>query len=84
MKQVSTSFEKETLMFVGFRLLEEGINPESYFRRFGSDIFNDFREKLDVLENEKLIEIKKTSLRLTRKGWLLANRVFREFSTVEE
>jgi oxygen-independent coproporphyrinogen III oxidase len=84
MKQASLAFEKETRLFVGFRLLEEGIDLPTYSSRFHSEIRNDFGEIIDKLKLEQLIEIQKTNLRLTKKGWLLANRVFREFSTIEE
>lgn len=84
MKPVSLSFEKETLLFVGFRLLDEGINLENYYQRFQCKITDDFGGIIKELEKDKIIEMKKSSLRLTKKGWLLANRVFREFSSIEE
>lgn len=84
MNLVSDAFEKETCMFVGFRLLEEGINLADYFHRFHSDPNQDFDEKLNELRKNGLIEINNTSLRLTKEGWLLANHLFREFSSEEE
>jgi oxygen-independent coproporphyrinogen-3 oxidase len=85
MKPVSTLFEKETFLFVGFRLLDEGINLEEYEHRFQTNPFQDFGEKLSKLQEAGLIEnLTNANLRVTKKGWLLANRVFREFSSVEE
>jgi oxygen-independent coproporphyrinogen-3 oxidase len=85
MKPVSTLFEKETFLFVGFRLLDEGINLEEYEHRFQTNPFQDFGEKLSKLQEAGLIEnLANANLRVTKKGWLLANRVFREFSSVEE
>jgi oxygen-independent coproporphyrinogen III oxidase len=85
MKPVSDSFEKETRMFVGFRLLEEGVNLVDYYQRFHTDLYQDFGERINKLLKNGLVEvISNTRLRLTKEGWLLANRVFREFSSVED
>jgi oxygen-independent coproporphyrinogen-3 oxidase len=84
MNQVSDTFEKETRMFVGFRLLEEGININDYIKRFHSNPNMDYGEIIDRLIKQGLIkDDNETRLCLTKKGWLVANRVFREFTTVE-
>ena len=85
MKPVSGIFERETRLFVGFRLLDEGIHLAEYYQRFHSDLYMDFGEKITRLTKNGLIEEKNnSSLCLTRKGWLLANQVFREFCSVED
>ena len=85
MNPVSDIFERETRLFVGFRLLDEGIRLAEYFQRFHSDLYLDFGEKITRLSKNGLIEERNnTTLCLTRKGLLLANQVFREFCSVDD
>ncbi|GAP23085.1 radical SAM family heme chaperone HemW [Leptolinea tardivitalis] len=77
---VDRSYEISTFMFMGFRLLEEGINPVDFFQRFGVPLDEIVGEKIKQLLSSNLVEISPEGhYRLTRQAWLVANRVFREF-----
>ncbi len=67
------------MMMVGLRLLEEGV-PDSRFRaRFGVSLLEAFPDEIENLSRMGLLEWHGESLRLSRKGWLLSNRVFVRF-----
>jgi oxygen-independent coproporphyrinogen-3 oxidase len=81
----TTEFEMETFMYMGLRLLEEGINPKVFLDRFGQDLFSVFGKKMERLIDQKLLEYSPNgNIRLTRNTWLVANRVFREFTDEED
>ncbi len=65
----------ESLM-LGLRLTE-GVNIEAWMQRFGADAWNKFAEIIKPFLQEGLLEIAGSWLRLTSKGMLLSNRVFR-------
>lgn len=84
LKPISAEYEMETRLFVGFRLLEEGIEPVDFKNRYGLTIENVFGKRLNKLIQDGLIEVAENGqYRLTRSSWLVANRVFREFSSLE-
>lgn len=60
--------------FLGLRL-NEGIDSTEYARRFAADS----TQKVKELEENGLLEFAEGRIRLTRKGMLLSNEVFREF-----
>lgn len=64
----------EALM-TGLRMLDRGIDPEPFKRRFGSYPGEEFRN-LAGLEREGLVRSDGEGWRLTQKGVLLANEVF--------
>jgi oxygen-independent coproporphyrinogen-3 oxidase len=81
LEAVDTDYEMNTFMFTGFRLLEEGINPAGFHRRFNKDLDTVFGRQLNKLRETGLIETSPDgNIRLTRGAWLVANRVFREFA----
>jgi oxygen-independent coproporphyrinogen III oxidase len=81
LEPVEPEYEMATRLFVGFRLLEEGVDPIEFKLRFGKDIHQIFGEKIQKLLSDDLIEYSpEGKLRLSRKAWLVANRVFREFA----
>jgi oxygen-independent coproporphyrinogen-3 oxidase len=81
LEAVDRDYEENTFMFTGFRLLEEGIDPSEFQRRFDTDVRVVFGRKLAALEKDGLIEtLPDGCIRLTRGAWLVANRVFREFA----
>lgn len=85
LSEVSTDFEKETRIFVGFRLLHEGINLNDFEKRFNSKFVDEFGERLfPLIEKGLIVKTNKPGYRLSKKGWLLANQVFRAFSTIIE
>ena len=69
--------EKE-YMLLGLRKLE-GISIQRFKNKFGDNPIYIFRNQLDKLVNEKLIEIDLDNIRLTSKGLDLANIVWEEF-----
>jgi oxygen-independent coproporphyrinogen-3 oxidase len=71
----------ETLM-MGLRLLDEGISAHVFKQRFEEDLRIYFKTEIDRLINLGLLEwdgLDGDILRLTNKGYLLGNMVFREF-----
>jgi oxygen-independent coproporphyrinogen-3 oxidase len=68
-------------VFLGLRKTE-GINAESFFKRYGSNILSHYHAELAELRKDGLIEIVhsecsyETNLRLTRHGLLLSNEIF--------
>lgn len=84
LQTVSRSYEMETRLFVGFRLIDEGIDPSEFKHRFHADLMEIFGETLKRLMADGLVEkASGGNFRLTRKAWLVANRVFREFANEE-
>lgn len=77
--------EKQTLeekrnefMILGFRKIE-GVDISKFKERFVENPIFLYREKLNKLVEEGLIEIDLNNIRLTNKGLDLANQVFEEF-----
>jgi oxygen-independent coproporphyrinogen-3 oxidase len=71
--------EMNETMMLGLRLLEQGVGDVDFARRFGAGISDVYPKQINRLTNQGLLEWKDGSLRLTRRGHLLGNRVFREF-----
>jgi oxygen-independent coproporphyrinogen-3 oxidase len=72
---------KETMM-VGLRLTDEGVDRGQFKQRFGREIEAIFPSQILRLERDGLVEFFNT-LRLTKRGRLLGNRVFSEFVNAE-
>jgi oxygen-independent coproporphyrinogen-3 oxidase len=68
----------ETLM-MGLRLTREGINREAFRQRFGQDLNKIHGAAMDRFVAQGLLETDHEQLRITRRGRLLSNLVFREF-----
>lgn len=71
----------ETMM-MGLRLIEEGVSKEMFQARFGRSLETVFGKQIDQLTKQGLLEHvngNQNSIRLTPRGRLLGNRVFREF-----
>jgi oxygen-independent coproporphyrinogen-3 oxidase len=71
----------ETMM-LGLRLVEEGIQRNTFFNRFGVDLEQQFGQTIRELIEKGLLEwggADKQILRLTRRGRILGNQVFMEF-----
>ena len=71
--------EMNETMMLGLRLLEQGVRDVDFSRRFGVEIGEVYPNQVPVLVQQGLLEWNDGSLRLTRRGHLLGNRVFREF-----
>ncbi len=68
----------ETMM-MGLRLVEEGISAQNFEERFGQRLEQVFAPQIQRLTAMGLVEWNGERLRLTPRGRLLGNRVFREF-----
>jgi oxygen-independent coproporphyrinogen-3 oxidase len=74
-------------LMVGLRLLIEGVSNKTFFETYGSPLEQVFAKQIDRLERDGLLEWDPTSgdrLRLSRRGWMLGNRVFSEFIDLPE
>ena len=74
--------EMQETMMVGLRLTVEGVRRQRFMQRFGISIEQAFPKQLHPLIRNGLLEWggeDGESLRLTRRGRLLGNRVFMEF-----
>ncbi len=65
-------------MILGLRKLE-GIKISNFKNKFGINPIMEFKDELNKLVQEKLIEIDLNEIKLTRKGIDLANLVWKEF-----
>ena len=71
----------ETMM-MGLRLMIEGVSDFAFQRRFGTSLLSQFGTQIDRMKLVGLLEwagIDEDILRLTKKGRLLGNQVFKEF-----
>ena len=68
----------ETMM-LGLRLLQDGVSAQSFARRHGVSLFDQFAPQLSRLASIGLLEVTDEGVRLTKRGVLLANSVCAEF-----
>jgi oxygen-independent coproporphyrinogen III oxidase len=73
--------EMRETMWLGLRLTEAGVDRESYRRRFEADYGDVFRTEIESAVRDGLLEWGERGefIRLTERGRLLGNRVFRLF-----
>lgn len=71
--------EMDETMLTGLRLVREGVSDEQFFVRFGARLEDVYGREIDDLLRLGLLEWAGTSLRLTKRGWLLGNQVFAHF-----
>lgn len=74
--------EMQETMMVGLRLLEHGVSAAKFEQQFAIGLWEVFSEQITRLIQAGLLEWAdddQENLRLSRRGWLLGNRVFREF-----
>lgn len=77
--EVQTHEEQEKeYMLLGLRQLE-GVKVSEFKAKFGKNPIFEFREEIEKLVNEGLLEVDLDVIRLTRKGLDLANLVWEEF-----
>ncbi|MCC6147263.1 MAG: radical SAM family heme chaperone HemW [Anaerolineaceae bacterium] len=79
---LTSQTEMEEMMMVGLRLTREGVQAAGFLKRFGLSLQDAFPAQIHKLIFSGLLEWQgeqKTALRLTKRGRLLGNRVFREF-----
>lgn len=70
--------KKKEFMMLGFRKIE-GVDVSKFKEKFVDNPLFLYREKLNKLTEEGLIEVDLNNIRLTNKGLDLANLVFEEF-----
>lgn len=70
-------------MFLGLRLVEEGVNFAEFRERFGLGPEQVYGAELRELQQLGLLEVDALRARLTPRGRLLGNEVFRRFVSLE-
>lgn len=76
--QVDKAGEIAETLIMGLRLTEEGIHRETFRQRFGTDLVDLHRDTLGKYQGYGLLEIDSERVRITPKGRLLSNTIFRE------
>jgi oxygen-independent coproporphyrinogen-3 oxidase len=69
-------------MMMGLRLVMEGVSSEEFMQRYGTSLQDRFGPQINHLISIGLLEWtgeQEERLRLSKKGHLLGNQVFREF-----
>jgi oxygen-independent coproporphyrinogen-3 oxidase len=82
MTPVDTESEIGETMMMGLRLVKEGVSGKEFRQRFGINLERRFGVQIDRLISLGLLEwtgVKDDQLRLTSRGRLLGNQVFKEF-----
>jgi oxygen-independent coproporphyrinogen III oxidase len=65
-------------IFLGLRLLE-GIDFSAFYGRYGVDPRRRYRREIGHMQENGLLQVDEQGMRLTRRGLLLGNEVFRAF-----
>jgi oxygen-independent coproporphyrinogen-3 oxidase len=79
---IDTWTEMQETMMVGLRLTQEGVARETFSQRFGTELENVFGVEINECTQLGLLEWageQQQRLRLTNRGHLLGNQVFRRF-----
>lgn len=79
---IDQKMEMAEVMMMGMRLVQEGVDKNKFSQRFGLDLVEFYGAQIDRLRGMELVEWageQKSTLRLTKRGRLLGNIVFREF-----
>ncbi len=79
---VDRETEMGEVMMMGLRLVDEGVLDSDFLERFGMSLHDRYPAEIERLESYDLLEWageQAGRLRLTRKGHLLGNQVFKEF-----
>lgn len=77
-EQPSLPVQMGETMMMGLRLLE-GVSFQRFRERFGRELLEVYPKEVEALEREGLLSVSAEGVRLTRRGLLLANRVFAAF-----
>ena len=81
-RKVDPYTEKQETLMMGLRLTQEGVSNKIYRARFGESILDSFSSEVNELVEAGLLEWSGEEgdrLRLTGRGRLLGNQVFRQF-----
>ena len=79
LETLDTPLSRAETMFLGLRLLEEGVIFASFSSRFRQDPRTIYQRQLSELKAGGLITMDETSICLTKRGHLLGNEVFQRF-----
>jgi oxygen-independent coproporphyrinogen-3 oxidase len=85
--EISSWEEVQETVMLGLRLTQDGIGSATFFERYHFDFEENFSDQIKELESEGLVEWvydQERRLRLTKRGRLLGNLVFREFVGIEK
>ena len=74
----SKQSEMNEYVILGLRKLE-GINTVAFKKKFGKDLFEEYKEQFNQLIQEELLVFDVNYIKLSKKGLDLANIVWREF-----
>lgn len=77
-EKISRPLEMAETMFLGLRLTK-GVSSEEFKNRFGLSPTKLYKDKIKRLTRDGLLEQEGIHLKLTPRGLVLANQVFREF-----
>ena len=77
-EDIGRALEMGETMMLGLRLTE-GVSLASFETRFGVKMTDVYSGELDELGEQGLVVVDEAGVRLTRRGWLLGNRVFGVF-----
>ncbi|MGI6741842.1 MAG: radical SAM family heme chaperone HemW [Brevefilum sp.] len=81
-QKVDDSTQMKDFMLLGLRLIQDGVSNARFADCFGRSMHSVFVNEINLLESQGLVAWQgrsKDRLRLTKRGILLANRVFMEF-----
>lgn len=76
--EVTGDEKLEEQMFLGLRK-SAGVTHEEFEKKFGQQMLSIYKEIIDQLQEEQLVEIDSEGIRLTRKGRFIGNEVFQRF-----
>jgi len=75
---IGRELEMGETMMLGLRLVE-GVSWARFESRFGVRLTDVYPGELEQLQRQALIQVDEIGVRLTRRGWLLGDRVFSAF-----
>lgn len=76
--EVTADEKLEEQMFLGLRK-SAGVTNEEFEMKFAQPMLSIYKEIIDQLKEEQLIELDSEGIRLTRKGRFIGNEVFQRF-----
>jgi oxygen-independent coproporphyrinogen III oxidase len=82
LQRLNLKTEMQETMFMGLRLVQQGVSNHAFQERFGISIMDIFNKEVDELLGIGLVEWageENENLRLTKRGILLGNQVFMRF-----
>jgi oxygen-independent coproporphyrinogen-3 oxidase len=82
LQKVEKTEEMKDFMFLGLRLVDKGVSINEFCKRFNNSPLDLYAPQINELIDKGLLEFTSDDsdiIRLTKRGKLLANQVFREF-----